>query len=101
MLSLKITRDAILWDHAYGLTIFVDGKKIGKICGNETRRFTIPKDSKVIYGKMYWGAKTRSYELNETINNSHLLFRKYATSNPLVIFGIIGYPLEIVEKSHS
>jgi len=101
MINIKITRNAILWDHAYRLTIFIDGKKIGKMCGDETRVFTIPLESKLIYGRMYWGAKTRSFSLDDISNQTHLVFKKYKASSPLINLGITGYPLEIFVKSNS
>ncbi|MEP3890000.1 MAG: hypothetical protein ABJN69_06000 [Hellea sp.] len=96
MINIKIERRAFLWDHVYGLKIYVDGKRIGKISGDETKRFSIPEGSQEIYGKLNW-AKTRSFALKTVTNETHLIFKPYKTNNLGVLLGISGYPLEIVE----
>ena len=95
-MKLKITRKPAIADQAYGLKIFVDGQKIGKIFVGETKVFTVPKHSKTLYGKLYW-AKTKSVTLSGIEENIHLEFRRYETSNPLIFLGITGYPLEIIK----
>ncbi len=95
-MNVTLTREPIFTDHLYGLKVYVDGKKVGRIYGGETKSFTVPKDSKTIYGKLYW-AKTRSFNLKNIDYDLHLTFKQYKTSNPLIILGIIAYPLELLQ----